>query len=252
MGLARCARIVPLGTIRIQNPMIAADDIEHLRLQRSFRRIWAVAFGVAIASAIPVVLLKHQAPWVVAVPICLGVLLGLFLELRDDFGKEIRDLEDDVATLSSEFKGLLDYTGKMVLEVPSAKQDKGQTLFSFLQPDKTIRRKMSRVRLDSGEEIFVINCDRYVDLLVSKLLEDSDKVVEHSLTMASKRFGAARPEQLTQKGFLTKTILETLKADFRGNWITVVSRNAERVIRDLEKSMHSDVTLVESKKHKSA
>jgi hypothetical protein len=215
--------------------MIEANAINDARLNRSFERMWIIAFSVAILFAIPVVLLKNIAPWAIVIPIILGVTIGIALEAQDEFGEDIRNLDEDVATLSPDFKGLLAYTGHVVLEVPAGKQDRGQELFSFLQPDKTSRKKITRVRLDSGEEILVISCDRYIDLLVSRLLEDSDKVVEHSLNVASKRFGTVRPEQLREKGFLTKTILETLKADFRGNWITVVSRNAERVLKELQK-----------------
>lgn len=224
--------------------MSGSDAINDFRLRRSFNRLWSIAFSMAIVFAIPVAMLKNAAPWFIAIPIVLGVALCIALEGRDEFGDEIRDIDDDVATLSSDFKGLLAYTGKMVLEVPQKNQEGNQELFAFLQPDKTPRKKITRVRLDTGEEIFVVSCDRYIDLLVSRLLEDSDRVVEHSLIVASRRFGAVRPEQLRERGFLTKTILETLKADFRGNWITVVSRNAERVLKELQKGEKSEAQIV--------
>jgi hypothetical protein len=228
--------------------MTETDSIDELRLSRSFNRLWIVSFSVAIIFAIPVVVLKDKAPWIISIPIIVGVFIGIALEARDEFGEEVRNIDDDVETLSSEFKGLLDYTGRIVLEVPATKQDKDQELFSFLQPDKTSRKKITRVRLDSGEEIFVVSCDRYIDLLVTRLLEESDMIVEHSLIIASKRFGSARPDQLRQKGFLTKTILETLKSDFRGNWITVVSRNAERVLKELENKAKSELNLTRAPK----
>jgi len=224
------------------------EAVYDLRLNRSFQRLWAIAFTVAAISAVPVVLLKAQVPWLIAVPIVAGVVIGITLEARDEFGQEIRDLDEDVATLSSDFKGLLAYTGHVVLELPKGSHEKDQELFAFLQPDKTTRKRATRVRLDSGEEIFVISCDRYVDLLVSRLLEESDKIVEHSLGVASKRFGALRPEQIKDRGFMTKSVLETLKSDFRGNWITVVSRNAERVIRELEKGANSEMEFKASNK----
>ncbi|MCE0521795.1 MAG: hypothetical protein LV480_02670 [Methylacidiphilales bacterium] len=223
--------------------MSEIDAISDYRLSRSFRRLWAIAFAMAIIFSVPVALLKNAAPWFVAIPIIAGIVLAAVMEGRDEFGEEIRDIDEDVATLSSDFKGLLDYAGRMVLEVPPKMPESNQELFAFLQPDKTPRKKITRVRLDTGEEIFVVSCDRYIDLLVSRLLEDSDKIVEHSLTIASKRFGSVQPEQLRQRGFLTRTILETLKSDFRGNWITVVSRNAESVLKELQKAEQSGVTV---------
>jgi hypothetical protein len=46
--------------------------------------MWMIAFWIAIVAVVPVVLLENRAPWVVTVPIVVGILFGIILEVKDD------------------------------------------------------------------------------------------------------------------------------------------------------------------------
>jgi hypothetical protein len=46
--------------------------------------MWMIAFWIAIVAVVPVVSLENRAPWVVAVPIVVGILFGIIFEVKDD------------------------------------------------------------------------------------------------------------------------------------------------------------------------
>jgi hypothetical protein len=52
--------------------------------------MWVIAFWVAVVAVVPVVLLENRAPWVVALPVFIGILLGIIFELKDDLRETAR------------------------------------------------------------------------------------------------------------------------------------------------------------------
>jgi hypothetical protein len=70
-------------------------------LKHSLRRMWLIAVVVAVASAIPLAYFEHTKPWVIAVPIALGVLLGLVFEVRDDL-RRYAETKNLAATLQKQ------------------------------------------------------------------------------------------------------------------------------------------------------
>jgi len=44
--------------------------------------MWVIAFWVAVVAVVPVVLLENRAPWVAALPVLVGILLGIIFESK--------------------------------------------------------------------------------------------------------------------------------------------------------------------------
>jgi hypothetical protein len=93
------------------------------------------------------------------------------------------------------------------------------------------------VETQAGKDLFVIGPDRFIELLVSELLEGSDKVAEFALLRAWERFGEAAGQHSDLRFFMDKLVLETVKAEFRSNWLTLISRFGEKVVIDLRKEL---------------
>jgi hypothetical protein len=52
--------------------------------------MWIIAFCVAAVAVVPVVLLENRTPWLVAIPIIVGFLLGIIFEATDDLRERSR------------------------------------------------------------------------------------------------------------------------------------------------------------------
>lgn len=212
------------------------ESIELLRENHSIKRIWFVAFATALLSVIPVMLLNQRAPWVISIPIIIGTLAAILPEIWNDFrpfiaGRLYGQIFGPASGVPSDLSGLKAYS-TFLLQVPQSKESQEQELFSFLSSASPPIRKHRKVMLDTGEEIYLVGTDRFIELLVDRLLKDSDAIVEHAITMAATRFGGA--------GHVSKVILQAIQSDFRGNWITVVSRDAELVLRQLEQKLRAE------------
>jgi hypothetical protein len=59
------------------------SDFE-MELKHSLRRMWLIAVIIAVLSVAPLAYFEHTQPWVIAIPIAIGVLLGLIFEVRED------------------------------------------------------------------------------------------------------------------------------------------------------------------------
>jgi hypothetical protein len=87
-----------------------------------------------------------------------------------------------------------------------------------------------------GKNHYLIDCDRFVALLLERMTEDANKAAEHALTMGIKRYGKTRPlEANVEKILSDKTVVEVIKSDFRGNMLMVINRTGEKIIRELTK-----------------
>lgn len=62
---------------------------EAAQIRDSFRRVWTVAISAAMISAVPVLILKDSAPWIIVLPILAGIAVGLFLEWQSEETREI-------------------------------------------------------------------------------------------------------------------------------------------------------------------
>lgn len=252
-------------------------DSEREQITHAYRRLWKVGFAVALVSLIPLVIYKDRYPWIIAVPILCGVALVVLLELRDHFGTTPSAIVHDSVPASERMPllqqiegisarqealiqaltqsgfietretvlGLLGYANGIGLEIVPRSENPDQMEMAFLAGDRTKKRKERIETLATGEQMIVVSCDRFVDLLISGLLPDADRIVETAILAASRRYSNISNEEALRSGVLTKAIMESLKAEFRGNWITAVSRHGERVIQKLEQNV--SVTLEEPK-----
>jgi hypothetical protein len=201
-----------------------------------YRFVWAFSIVVAVISAPFVVLFKESIPWLIAVPLCGGVLVILIYEYRAIF--EISAEHDVMITLSEEFKGLFSYDRLIALEVKETKTvPKGQlALFPAFQ-EPTPRNALRRVMDESGQNITIVSADRFSALLVTYLIENMDKATEKSLRAGLARFGQMGKHQSDLQAFVhDKVIREIIKSDFRGNLATLVSKGGEKIIKDLLKA----------------
>lgn len=216
--------------------VVPTFSIDDARERRCIKRIWFVALITAVVAAIPVTIFKDHLPWLIGVPICFGTLVALGIEIWEEAKPFVAStlygrILGPASGLPPDFAGLQNYP-HVILQIRDPAEAQGQELFSFLESRAEPTRKPRKVRLANGEEICIVGAERFVELLVDRLLKDSDAVVEHAITMGAIRFGGS--------GRLSKTILDTIQSDFRGNWITVVSRDAELVLRQLEQKLKTE------------
>jgi hypothetical protein len=61
-------------------------SLEILELEQELkdtrRRMYKIAFWTGLLGALPVLAIKDSAPWVIAIPICVGALLGIIFDVR--------------------------------------------------------------------------------------------------------------------------------------------------------------------------
>lgn len=209
-------------------------EIDHAKV---FSRIWLIAAIVATIATPFVVLWKDSAPWLISVPISIGVIIVFTLEFRRQF--QTRRIEEPAekhfSVLPADYRGMGAFEESVVLELKSTKKAaKGQLdMFEEMNPEDFPQTKVRVFKDAKGREVYAINCSRFVELMVSRLMEDVDKAAEHALAMAWKRYrqGTANREELRR--FLDKTIRETIKSDFRGNALIIFSKTGEKVIKEL-------------------
>ncbi|MEI9998783.1 MAG: hypothetical protein WDO13_06230 [Verrucomicrobiota bacterium] len=185
-------------------------------------------------GVIPVMLMKDRHPWIILVPIAIGLFLIVFVQLTVDIWPSMTKLF--FGSFSGPASGIPDHladfqnTTTFSLQVDPRKDSSDQELFPFFDSALRATRKPQKVRLESGKEMYILGAERFVELLVDQLLKDSDKVVENSMTMAAIRFG---------KDKIPKVMMEAIQADFRGNWIATVSRDGEVVLKKVGAALYA-------------
>jgi hypothetical protein len=205
-----------------------------------YRFAWAFSFVLAIAFAPFVVVFKERAPWLIAVPLGIGAAVILLYEWVAAQKSEIIQ-GDCLVTMQTGFGGLRSYEEMLALEIkPRRKESIGQlTLFPGFS-ETTPSNAIKSIVDDAGRKIEVVNCDRYSALLVTYLLEHLDDATEKSLAAGLHRFGKLKKGQNDIYAFVQdKGIRETIKSDFRGNLLSLVSKGGEKVVRDLMKAVES-------------
>jgi PHD/YefM family antitoxin component YafN of YafNO toxin-antitoxin module len=198
------------------------------------QRIWLTAVLVAAVLGLPVAILVKSYPWVIAVPISLGVVLLLWVEMLNDRRRDSR--EPTLFSIPREFRALSGYRGLVALFLPTDQDDTKQDLFDFIPKSKRRRQHKEPIKItDPVEgEIYVIDCDRFVTLMVNKTLETADQIVEVSLKRVAERYGKM-PSADLQRLLQDPGVVEVIKSDYRGNLILAINRHGEQILRDLVK-----------------
>ena len=206
-----------------------------------YRFVWIFAFALAFVAAPIVVYFKDAAPWAIAVPIVLGTIVIVIYESKAAFGTRA-DLEF-LVNIPPGFTGLKSYEHLLSLEIhPKKKVPKEQLSLPGFPgfTEATAGNSVRILRDESGREIAVVSCDRFSALLVTYLLENMDKATEKSLRAGLARFGKLGKEGSDIQIFVhDKGIREAIKADFRGNLVTLVSKGGEKVIKDILKALEN-------------
>ncbi|MGA2137523.1 MAG: hypothetical protein ABSH14_01550 [Verrucomicrobiia bacterium] len=214
-----------------------------------FRRIWLIAAITATIGAPMVASFRVPAPWLIAVPISIGILVVVFMEFAPDTQDQTPDsqIHGPVSAIPEGFQGLAAYKGAFALEIKRRKRvPKGQLSFDGLVVEVRPTRKAQFATDDTGKEILIVDCDRFVGMLVSRLIEDADKAAEHALAVAWQRFGKAAGEHSDIKIFIEdKTVREAIKSDFRGNILTIIAHSGEKIVKELLKDAEEKATASE-------
>jgi hypothetical protein len=204
-----------------------------------YRFGWIFSFVVAIVFAPFVVIFQHSVPWLIAVPIILGAAVIFFLEWKAT-AKTSADT-DIFESLPKGFAGIKSYEQLVALEIhPPRKVSKNQLPLFPAFPETTSINSV-RILYDAhNKEISAVNCDRYSALLITYLLDNLDSATEKSLRAGLSRFGELGKGSSDIKMFVhDKTIREAIKADFRGNLVTLIAKGGEKVVKDLLKVVDS-------------
>src|ERR1043166_701833 len=203
----------------------------------TYRFSWIFSFSLAIVAAPFVVFYKQSAPWLIVVPIALGAAVILAYEFWIAFGRS-RD-SGMLVSIPSGYKGTMNYDQLLALEIHPKKRVPKEQLQLFPGFEETTASTSVRIIADeSGKEIAVVSCNRFSALRITYLLDNMDKATEKSLRAGLSRFGQMAPGQSDVQLFVhDKTVREAIKADFRGNLVTLVSKGGEKVIKDLLKTL---------------
>lgn len=199
------------------------------------RQLWLIATIVALAVGVPLSFFASKLPWLICVPIFIGTAIIASIEVINVLKKSAMQLP--LLKMPATFVGLAKYRGHVSLSVPVELEAADQETFDFL---KTPRRKISKsariIKDESGDEIYIIDGERFVTLLVSKILPNADKVTELSFLHALQRYSEMESHSVELVQFLRdKTVLEVIKQDFRGNTAQTINRCGEAIIREMIK-----------------
>jgi len=103
-------------------------------------------------------------------------------------------------------------------------------LFEELVPDIRDRRKIHRFRTTQGE-IYVLNVERFMEVLVSRSMDDLNRATEHALAVAWQRTcGSLRPEI---DPLLSKNFREVFKGNLSGSIVELLSNVGSGIINEL-------------------
>ncbi len=192
--------------------------------------IWGVACLGALVLAFATAFMTSIPKWIGAVPVAGGVLLALVIELQSSRSRSNSATEPE-PKIVEEINDKPEYSSDFWLQIRRHKPSAGQlNLFEQMVPDTTERRKLFRMKTDRGE-ILLINAERFQELLVSRVVDDADKATDHALATAWHRGGG--PDNPELECLIRKTFRDVVKADFRGNFVRLVSQVGEKILMEL-------------------
>src|ERR1039457_3084247 len=155
------------------------------RQSGDYRFGWIFSFLVAIASAPFIVIFQHSAPWLIAVPIVFGAAVILITEWK--LSAVLPPDPEIFESLPKGFSGLKSYEQFLALTIQSVKKTSKNQLSLFDAFPEPTSEKSLRAGFSRFSELGKGNSD------IKMFVHD-------------------------------KTIREAIKADFRGNLLTLVSR----------------------------
>src|ERR1700693_2806992 len=132
------------------------------------KRIWLTAILIAVVLGIPAAVLCQSHPWIVAIPITLGTLLIVWLEVVADTNACVEN--PSLFSMPTDFRALSGYRGLAALLLPTGKEEDQQDVFSFLPAPKKRKQRKEAIKIaDPNEgELYIIDCERFVALMVDK------------------------------------------------------------------------------------
>jgi hypothetical protein len=216
------------------NPSLENPILSNVVVLRQTRTICAL---VGFMFAVPAAAFPNYALWFVIAGMLAGVSIALYLEFKSDQKEEVTGL---LAELPAEFEGLGAFKDIVYLEIQKHLQS-GQLEFDEptilkLQSQRKKQNKLATVVQLSGKNHYLVDCDRFIALLLDKMTEDANKAAEHALAMGIKRYGSVQTVNKELERLLSdKSVVEVIKSDFRGNMLMVINRSGEKVVRELIK-----------------
>jgi hypothetical protein len=203
------------------------------------RRIWLVAILTAVCIGAPISVFVKHSPWLISIPIIFGVVVLMAFqivhELRSPSFQEL-----PLVKSSGDLFGLTKYKGHVALSFPIEKVVNDQETFAFLDIPRKKAPKNARIIRDpdTGEKIYLIDTERFISLLLSRVSDNTDKLTECSILHALQRYGEMHGISSDLEKFLrSKTTLEVIKSDFRGNAAHTINNSSEAAIRDAIKHL---------------
>jgi hypothetical protein len=218
------------------------------RQSGDYRFGWMFSFLVAIVFAPLIVIFQHSAPWLIAVPIVFGSAVILISEWR--ISAELPTDTEVFESIPKGFAGIKSYEQFLSLTVQLGKKSpKNQLQLFEAFPEPTSVNSIRTLYDSANKEISAVNCDRFSALLITYLLENLDIATEKSLRAGLARFGEMGKGRSDIQMFVhDKNIREAIKADFRGNLVTLVSKGGEKVVKDLLKAVAAEKEKIEKEK----
>ena len=205
------------------------------------RQIRPIALLVALLFAFPAAAFPKFSILFVVIGTATGVLIALFLELQSE---QAQDVDDVLVALPAEYEGLGSFKDIVFLELKQPSQPGQLEMPSIIgmQKDRGQRKTTVVVHL-AGKNHYLVDCDRFVALLLDKMTEDADRAAEHAILMGMRRYGSVRLIDKELERFLSdKSVVEVIKSDFRGNMLMVINRSGEKIIRELIKKARAEAT----------
>lgn len=209
------------------------------------RQIWLIATIVAFALGVPFSFFSDSAPWLICIPIVVGTMIIGIAELKGVW----QATQLPLIKMPRHFFGLNRYKGYSVIALPIEKEEPNQKLFDFLSTQRGTTKFPKVIKDEKGYDFIAVDAEQFIHMVSLKASPNFDKVAEAALIMAVHRYGEMHNISAELEQFIRdKTILETFKADFRGNSNTNLNRSAEAVIRELmKKALESKLEIPASK-----
>jgi hypothetical protein len=219
---------LPMNAIATTRPSATTGTLTQIRI---------IAFLLGLAFALPAAFFPAFAKLFIALGAFTIVAACVFMEIKSEREAEISN-PPVVAELPEQYRGLSSFDKIVYLEM-GEKGAPGQLelpSLAQLQRESRSRKHPIMIKYPTGREVFLIDCDQFVAVLLDRMTEDANKAAEHALQMGLKRYGKVHSVSAELERFLTdKSILEVIKSDFRGNMLMVINRSGEKIVREMIK-----------------
>lgn len=189
---------------------------------RLFKEAWKYAFAAGAIAAVLSVARPELTQVILITSFSIASLAGVVFGALCCFSKP---------SGAGAESPLADFRSNLWLHLKEYKSSTEQLdLFEKLVEDPKKRRRVFMMRSGTQEWV-VVNADRYHELLVSRIGDTVDKVTDHALAVAWKQV-KRKPGLL---GLEDKVFREIVKADFRGNLYTLLSRKGAELEDELRR-----------------